>query len=81
MGTTRVLSQGLSSWGMKLTTHLHLVPRLRISGATLLLPLYAFLAWTGKTLFIYLFISKAQTKSECSTHTGHLDTMNILQLK
>ena len=60
VGITRVLSQGLSRWGVKLTTHLHLVLRLRISGAIPLLPLHAFSAWTGKTL---LFISKAQTKT------------------
>ena len=32
---------------MKLTTDLHLVPRLRISGAVPLFPLYAFILWTG----------------------------------
>jgi len=36
--------------GMKLTTHLHLVPRLSMSGAVPLLPIYAFIAWTGKIL-------------------------------
>jgi hypothetical protein len=30
-----------------LTTQLDLVPRLRMSGAIYLLPLYAFTAWTG----------------------------------
>ena len=34
----------------KLTIHLHLVLSLRMSGATNLLPLYAFRAWTRKTL-------------------------------
>lgn len=33
MGITRVLSQGQSRSGMKLTIHLHLVPRSRISAA------------------------------------------------
>jgi hypothetical protein len=32
-----------------LTTHLHQVPRLRMSGAIPLLPLYALMAWTGMT--------------------------------
>ena len=34
----------------KLTAHLHLVPRLKMSGAVPLLLIYAFIAWTGKTL-------------------------------
>jgi hypothetical protein len=33
-----------------LTTHLHLVPGLKMSGAMPLLPLYASMAWTGETL-------------------------------
>jgi len=37
-------------WGMKLTTHLLLVLRLRVSGAILLLLLYAFMVWTGTSL-------------------------------
>jgi len=41
---TRVHGQG-----MKLTTHLHLVPTLRMSGTVPLL-IYAFIAWMGKTL-------------------------------
>jgi len=40
-----------SGWGMKLTTHLHLVPRLRITGAILVLhPSCAFIACTGTAL-------------------------------
>jgi hypothetical protein len=35
---------------MKLITHLHLVSRLRISGAIPLIPLYAFKMWTGEML-------------------------------
>ena len=46
--------QGVLSWvwsrqGMKLTTHLHLMLRLQMSGAELLTPLYAFNAWAGNT--------------------------------
>jgi hypothetical protein len=33
--------------GVKLTTHFHLALRLRMSGAIPLLPLSAFMAWTG----------------------------------
>ena len=35
---------------LKLTTHLNLVLRLRMSGTIPLLPLYAFMVWTGKNL-------------------------------
>jgi len=40
----------LQGWGMKLSTYLHLVPRLRISGAISLLPLYALMESTGTAL-------------------------------
>jgi len=39
MGTKKVLSHGPCNRGVKLTTHLHLVPRLRIGGAISILPL------------------------------------------
>lgn len=35
---------------MKMTSHLHLVQRLRTSGVIPLLPVRAFAEWTGKTL-------------------------------
>jgi len=35
---------------MALTTHLRLVPKLRMSGAIPLLPQYAVIAWTGTAL-------------------------------
>jgi len=41
---TGVISQGQSGQGVKVTTHLHLLPKLRMSGATPLLLLYAFMA-------------------------------------
>ena len=49
-GYKLVLSKHPDSHGrkMKLTTYL-LAPRLGISGAVPLLPLYIFMAWTGKT--------------------------------
>jgi hypothetical protein len=50
--TTGVLSQGKSSWGVKLTTYLHLVPRLRMCGAIPLLPLYAFMLWKRTILHV-----------------------------
>ena len=45
-----VLPSGLSGWDMMSTTNLHLVLRLRMSGAIPLLSLYTFMAWTGATL-------------------------------
>jgi hypothetical protein len=45
---TRVLSQVYSSLDMKSTTHLHVVPTLRMGGA--LFPHCAFMAPTGKTV-------------------------------
>lgn len=47
---TSDLSWGLSAQGVKLITHLHLVLRLRVSGALPLLPLYAFMTQTRTTL-------------------------------
>lgn len=38
-------------WGMRLSTHLHLLPSLRMSGVIPLLPVYFFMACTGTTLF------------------------------
>jgi hypothetical protein len=38
---------------MQLTTDIHLVPRLGISGDIPLLPLYAFMAWTLKPLHLH----------------------------
>jgi hypothetical protein len=49
MGTL-VLSHRQSGQEVKITTHLHLVLRLRMNGAIPLLPLYSFMVWTGKTL-------------------------------
>ena len=47
-----VLSRGQSGQGVKLATHLHVVPRLRMTGPIHLRPLYAFVAGTGVTLFL-----------------------------
>jgi hypothetical protein len=38
-----VLPGGKAAESLKLTTHLHVVPRLRVSGAVGLLPLYVFM--------------------------------------
>jgi len=39
---------------VKLSSHFHLVPRLRISGAVPLLPLYTFMALTRKLMLTQL---------------------------
>jgi len=49
MGTGGSLP-GVKRLGMKLTTNLHLMPRLSMSGFIPLLHLYAFMAWTEKTI-------------------------------
>jgi len=46
MGTEEFCRE-LSGRGVKLTTHLHLMSRLRMSGA---IPLILFMAWKGTTL-------------------------------
>jgi hypothetical protein len=43
-----------------LTTHLHLVQRLGMSGAVLLLPLYAFMPWTGKLYVLLCSLEKKE---------------------
>ena len=49
--------------GMKITTHLYLVPRLRMSGARSVLHLYAVMEWTGITLPF----------NSCRFRDGHLN--------
>jgi len=49
--------RGYGGRGMTLTTHLHLAPKLRMSGAMPLLPLYAFVTWTVNTLPFLLPLS------------------------
>jgi hypothetical protein len=45
-----LLGLSLFAWGVRLTSHLHLVPRLRMSGDIPLLFLYAFMVWTRSLL-------------------------------
>ena len=51
---------GVNCRGMKLTTHLHLVPRSRMSGAIPLIPLYAFATQTGTFLPLPFTINLTQ---------------------
>jgi hypothetical protein len=50
----RPASHSMLTSGIKLTSHLHLIPRLRMNGATTLLPPYAFMAYKGTTLTLPL---------------------------
>lgn len=45
-----VLSPGVMRWGLKMTSSLHLVRRLKMSGAIPLLSLYVFTEYAGRTL-------------------------------
>jgi hypothetical protein len=66
------LSRGQVDQDAKLTTDLHLVPRLRMNGAVILLPLYAIMTWTETTLhFTFLLYW---------THRGAVGRGSALQL-
>lgn len=60
-----VVSWGSNGWDlkltMKLTTHIQMLT-LRMSGAILVLILYAFMVWTGITLLFYLYQPSNQKK-------------------
>jgi len=59
---TGILSFGIGDRGMKLTTHLHLAIKLRMTQDITLLPSYAFMSWRGTSLplpihdMIFIFI-------------------------
>jgi hypothetical protein len=52
---TGVNSRQSSVWGVTLTARLHVMQMLRMSGAVVVRPLYAFMAWTEKTLPFCLY--------------------------
>jgi hypothetical protein len=54
----RFFQESKSGREVKLTTHLYLVPKLRMSGVIPLLPLYALLAGTGKMELLILHVLK-----------------------
>jgi hypothetical protein len=67
-GLPRVFFNGyrefLSVWSKEtwdFTTQVYLVPRLRMSGAVPLLPLYVFMVWTDSTLSLLALLYKTQT--------------------
>ena len=47
---------------MNFTTHSHLVPRLKISGAVPLLPIDTFMGWTGTNHIYILDLNSGLTK-------------------
>ena len=50
--------------------HLHLATRWRMSGATTLLPLYAFMVYTGRTIpFLYLYLDQFSWNVGRMVHT------------
>jgi hypothetical protein len=54
---SRALSLGRNRRGVKLNTHLHLVPRSRMRGGIPSLPQYAFMAWCSDTGTILLYLT------------------------
>jgi len=54
---TVVSAREYSSRGVKSTTHVPVVPKLRISGAISLLPLYVCLQYGGQELFFTFYLS------------------------
>jgi hypothetical protein len=57
---------------MKLTTHFHLMPGIKISGAIPLLPLYAFMALTGKALPFYPNYQKITFRNKNYTQENYV---------
>jgi hypothetical protein len=55
---TRLLSQGYSGGGVKLSTCLHLVLKLRVNGAIPPVALYAFMMWRGTAFFYCIVITQ-----------------------
>jgi hypothetical protein len=72
-----LLEEGVKSQAMKLITHLYQVPRVRMSGATPLLPLHAFMPWSGTTL---PFLSGFYERRNKSSHSIKLWNSHIYSL-
>jgi hypothetical protein len=54
-------SLGIKQWGAELTTHLHLVPRLRIRGVLPALSPHTLMPWTRKFNFTLLLLVTSQS--------------------
>ena len=70
---TGVLSRGQSGRGVRLFTHLQLVPRLRMSGVKHPLPVYALLVFTRTTLTLEL-----EVRLRCEQYSSY-STVAIVQ--
>jgi hypothetical protein len=71
----RFIFLGQSGRGVMLTTHLHLVPRSRMSGAVPLLPLFNSMAWIGTFLSFLLSYSCSNDwliKKKCAAEFSNL---------
>jgi hypothetical protein len=55
MGTGGSFAGEKVAWGVRLTVHIHLVPRLRMNGAITSTPLHVFRPCIGKTSLFFLF--------------------------
>jgi hypothetical protein len=75
-----ILSRGQSGQGVNLTTHIHLAPRLRTSGNIHPLPLYAFMALTGKTLSFYHDKHYLLIRPKGWRYTGYHKLMHTVKL-
>jgi hypothetical protein len=79
------LSLGVSGRGVKLTTHFHLVPRLRVSGAIPPLLQYTFMAWCSvkaqNNFTFYILHCNAKTSVFVSLKTKSSDYHHVTTLK
>jgi hypothetical protein len=71
------------AWGVRITTHLHLVPRSRVCGAVPPLPLNAFMTLYSikaqRQLYLYLSNSTEQrSSSEAESHSASQEIPSLL---
>jgi hypothetical protein len=55
-GVPALFAQGYSGWDLSPATYLHLVLRLRMSGAIFLFPLYAFMVWHRQIYLLFFWL-------------------------
>jgi hypothetical protein len=67
MCTGLYFSRGKSDRGVKLTSHLHVVPRWNMKGVTPPLRLYVFMAWTGRSWPLAFTLRPRMTFAELTT--------------
>jgi len=69
----------ISSRNAVLTTHFHLVPRLRHEGAIPALPLHVLMAWTGKNVPL-TFGTSDRVITHVSRHTVRASSAGVWQM-